>query len=113
MLTWWATGLPAKIQKPNSLVGLGSEVSAGGSGSRPVLAMQCHVNARRAGGRGVNSGKAGEGLWARPTQQPRVPLHQPERAARIIRKSGERKAGLSACQHAGDLQGAGTGHLPS
>lgn len=98
MLTWWATGLLAKIQKPNSLVGLGSEVSAGGSCSRSVHTMQCHVNVP---GAGVGMEWEGD-----PHDGPQVAPSQTERAAGIIRKSGKRKACLSVCRCGRDLHWA-------
>lgn len=99
MLTWWATGLLAKIQKPNSLVALGSEVSAGGSCSRSVLTSNVIFMCEGVGAGKAAQGRAGEEAWApEPHSSPHVALSQTEGPTGIIRKSGARKAGPSVCR---------------
>lgn len=59
------------------------------------------------GGDEDDTGKApGGDVSPEPHGSPRVPLPRPERAAGIIRKSGERKAGLAVCCLGGALHGA-------
>lgn len=70
----------------------------------PVCAhQQCHVNVRGSGGGEIDPEKS----WGRVVSETHtaapVSLNQPERAAEIIRKSGQRKAGFSVCGHFRDL----------
>lgn len=116
MLTWWATGFLAKLQKPNSLVGLGSEVSAGGS--CPFLWAPCSVILICKGGAGGGEANLGKGrgrtLSGRdPRNSLKVSLSQPARTAGIIRKSGKRKACLLSCGYSRDLHWACGDTLPS